>query len=394
MKMAPLGEVAEIVSGATPKTSGDDYWGGDIFWATPADLSRLDGAYISSTARTITTAGLRSCAAQVLPAGSVLLSSRAPIGHVAINTEPMATNQGFKSLIPQPDRVEPKYLYHWLRANKTLLQSLGNGATFKEISKAVVSRIEIPLPPLDEQRRIAAILDGTDELRARRAASISILDELVRSLFSETSESQPAEPTPLPDAFWFQEGPGIRKWQFTETGVKLLNVGNITPEGRLDLSKTQRYISTDEAKGRYKHFLVDSGDLVIASSGISFDSDGLLRTRGAFVRDLELPLCMNTSTIRFKAKQGRSNLTYLKSWLDSSEFRSQISSLVTGSAQKNFGPSHLGKLRITLPPLSVQHIFADQVRRIEAHRLRCLQLLAETEKLSFCLQSRAFSGQL
>lgn len=166
--MLALGECCEIVSGATPKTGVADFWDGDIEWATPAGLSKLPGPFIDHTSRKITAAGLASCAAAILPAGSVLLSSRAPIGHVAINTRPMATNQGFKSLIPKTGILDAKYLYHWLRSHKEYLKSLGNGATFKELSKAVVARVEIPVPPLDEQRRIAAILDQADALRAKR----------------------------------------------------------------------------------------------------------------------------------------------------------------------------------------------------------------------------------
>lgn len=159
---------------------------------------------------------------------------------------------------------------------------------------------------------------------------------------------------PLTDAYWFQEGPGVRKWQFRNSGIKLLNVANITKQGILDLTKTDRYLNEDEAAQKYSHFLIDEGDLVIASSGISFDEDGLLRTRGAFVAPHHLPLCLNTSTIRFKAKAGLSTLAWLRYWLDSSEFREQITRLVTGSAQQNFGPSHLKATRITLPPIGEQ----------------------------------------
>ncbi len=180
----------------------------------------------------------------------------------------------------------------------------------------------------------------------------------------------------IDDAFWFQEGPGVRKWQFTNTGIKLLNVGNILPTGELDLSKTDRCLSREEAEKRYKHFFVDEGDLVIASSGISFDDDGLLRTRGAFVRCSHLPLCLNTSTIRFKAKDD-ADLRYFRFWLDSHEFRSQITRLVTGSAQQNFGPSHLENIQITLPDLSEQRQIAaqlDQADRLRRTRRYALQL--------------------
>lgn len=184
MRTAPLGAVADIVSGATPKTTVTDYWDGDIHWATPADLSKLDGAYISTTPRKITQAGAQSCATTVLPEESVLLSSRAPIGHVAINTVPMATNQGFKSLVPGPE-LHAKFLYHWLKSKTDYLQSLGNGATFKELSKRTTEQIQVPLPPLPEQHRIAAILDYADGLRAKRRQVLYRLDDLTQSIFHD-----------------------------------------------------------------------------------------------------------------------------------------------------------------------------------------------------------------
>jgi len=177
-----LGEIAEIVSGATPKTGNDAYWGGQILWATPADLSKLEGPFISATTRTITEAGLQSCSARVLSIGSVLLSSRAPIGHVAINTEPMATNQGFKSLIPRPEVLDGKFLYHWLQNNTEYLQSLGTGATFKEVSKAVVSNIEIHLPSLEDQREIVKVLDQVNTLRLKHVEAATWCAELLSSL--------------------------------------------------------------------------------------------------------------------------------------------------------------------------------------------------------------------
>jgi type I restriction enzyme S subunit len=180
----------------------------------------------------------------------------------------------------------------------------------------------------------------------------------------------------LSEVYWFQEGPGVRNWQFTSSGIKLLNVANITKLGTIDLNKTERCLSEEEVEKKYKHFLVDIGDLVIASSGISFDTDGLLRTRGAFVQKEHLPLCMNTSTIRFKAKEGVSDLNFLKFWLDSYEFREQITRLVTGSAQQNFGPSHLKSIQIKLPPLREQKRIAaiaqkaDRLRRTRRYALQ------------------------
>ena len=182
----------------------------------------------------------------------------------------------------------------------------------------------------------------------------------------------------LDEIFWFQEGPGVRNWQFQKEGIKLLNVANIEKNGQLNLAKTDRHLAPDEANGKYAHFLLDEGDLVIASSGISFDTDGMLRTRGAFVEREHLPLCLNTSTIRFKPKDGRSDLKFLRHWLDGSEFRGQITKLVTGSAQQNFGPTHLKALRISVPPLEEQRRIAailDQAETLRTQRRTALALL-------------------
>ena len=187
---------------------------------------------------------------------------------------------------------------------------------------------------------------------------------------------------PLTEAFWFQEGPGVRNWQFTTAGIKLLNVANIEKGGTLNLEKTDRHLDETEVAKKYSHFLVDAGDLVIASSGISFDDGGLFRTRGAFFRAEQLPLCLNTSTIRFKAIDGVSDLRFLRLWLNGREFRSQITKLVTGTAQQNFGPSHLKATKITLPPLAEQRRIAEVLDRAEALRAKRRAALAQLDSLT------------
>ena len=190
----PLGEVARVVSGATPKTGVPEYWGGPIPWATPAELSRLGSSRIHATERTLTEAGFSSSGVNILPVGSVLLSSRAPIGLVAINTVPMGTKQGFKSLVPS-DRVLAPFLYWWLKSHTALLQSKGRGATFLELSKAEVERLQIPLPPLPEQRRIAAILDEAAALRSTwgetRESARRAISSRISALLSKSTDIKP-----------------------------------------------------------------------------------------------------------------------------------------------------------------------------------------------------------
>ena len=181
--MARLGDICIIVSGTTPKSSCPEYWDGDINWVTPAELND-ESDVIYESQRKITKQAVIDSSLKPFPPGTVLLSSRAPIGKVAIAGTEMYCNQGFKNLICS-DAIYNRYLYHFLKNKTEYLNSLGRGATFKEISKSIVEEIEIPLPPLEEQRRIASLLDKVSDLIAKRRAQLDKLDLLVKSRFVE-----------------------------------------------------------------------------------------------------------------------------------------------------------------------------------------------------------------
>ncbi len=145
----------------------------------------------------------------------------------------------------------------------------------------------------------------------------------------------------ITDELFFQEGPGVRNAQYTNEGIKLLNVSNLI-DGKVDLSTSDRFISCEEAYGKYKHFLCDEGDFVIASSGIKVE---YFNKKMGFITKEMLPLCMNTSTIRFKVKnEKRLDIKYFMYYLKSKNFKQQLSRYITGSAQLNFGPSHLNRM--------------------------------------------------
>ena len=161
---------------------------------------------------------------------------------------------------------------------------------------------------------------------------------------------------------WYQEGPGVRKNQYTSSGVKLLNVANLV-EGKIELSTSSRYISEDEANGRYNHFLVDEGDLIIASSGIQVS---YFEKKMGIAEKKHLPLCMNTSTIRFKVlDKNITDIRYFMYFLKSNVFKKQIRKLITGSAQLNFGPSHLKKIKIEMPELKKQQEIVKKLDRVK-----------------------------
>ncbi|MDE8565707.1 restriction endonuclease subunit S [Anoxybacillus rupiensis] len=172
------GDITEIVGGGTPKTTIKEYYeNGNVPWITPADLSDFEDIYIGRGQRNITEEGLKNSSAKLLPEKTVLLSSRAPIGYVAIAANPLSTNQGFKSFIPS-NSIDSEYLYWYLKGSRKYLESMGSGSTFKEISASKCKEIKIPLPPINEQKRIA---EKVERLFAKIDEAKRLIEEVKES---------------------------------------------------------------------------------------------------------------------------------------------------------------------------------------------------------------------
>lgn len=182
-----VGSVAQIVNGGTPSTRVADFWGGTIPWCTPTDITSGSGKYLSLTERSITAAGLASCGASLLPAGSLLLCSRATIGELKIATTEMATNQGFKSLVAT-DGVSNEFLYYLVLTLKVEMIERANGSTFLEISKRDLASIPVRMPSEDEQTAIAVVLSDIDaeiaELERRRRKTLLMRQGMMQELLT------------------------------------------------------------------------------------------------------------------------------------------------------------------------------------------------------------------
>ena len=173
-----MSEVGAIISGGTPKTTIADNFGGDIPWLTPADLSGYSEKYISRGARNITKQGYDSCSTQLMPAGTVLFSSRAPIGYVAIAQNPICTNQGFKSIVPNAE-IDSEFLYYQLIYLRKEIQDMGSGTTFKEISAKTLGKVEVFVPDLPKQKEIVAHIE---ELFSRLDNAVETLQKTKQQL--------------------------------------------------------------------------------------------------------------------------------------------------------------------------------------------------------------------
>ncbi len=256
---------------------------------------------------------------------------------------------------------------HTIGIVKKQFDELAVGMKVYGVSKTNLKRVLIPCPPKSEQTAIATALSDADALIANLEKLIAKKRLIKQGAMQELlTPKEGWEVKILPEVCWFQEGPGLRNWQFTHEGMKVINVTNLE-NGKLNLDRTERHISLDEFNKMYKHFEIDENDIVVASSGNSYG-------KVSVVRKQDLPLLMNTSVIRFKPLKNLNYhflLVFLKSYL----FKNQIDLMITGGAQPNFGPIHLKKIEIKVPSSikeqqSISHVLMDMENEIEVVELK------------------------
>lgn len=383
--MVRLGDVCEVVSGGTPKTSVEEYWGGEIPWVTPADLSKLKGLEISSGERAITQRGVDKSSAVLLPAGSVVLSSRAPIGYVAIAQVPMATNQGCKSFIPSSE-VDARYLAHYLLSQKDALQSLGTGATFKELSKSRAADIRIPLPPLDEQRRIAAILDEVEKLSSSQAAKLACLRELLDARSSRIAEEANAAKR-LDELCDVQGGislGGARK-SYPES-APYLRVANVF-RNAIDLSEVK---SIPIREGELEKYSLLSGDILVAEAHGNRYEVG----RGAMLTESLEGHVYQNHLFRVRPNKEIDSEILVQLW-NSPRVRKQILSIVsTTSGLNTTSISKIRSIQVPILTSEVQAEFSELLHYLTELIAQEEQKLNKVLELSNSLSTRAFQGEL
>ena len=238
---------------------------------------------------------------------------------------------------------------------------------------------------------VDALIESLEQLIAKkRHLKQGAMQELLTGKKRLPGVSGQWKVTSLSEVCWFQEGPGVRNSQFTTSGIKLLNGTNIF-RGVLNLENTARFIAEEEARGAYAHFLADGGDIVIASSGITIER---FHDKVAFVRESDLPFCMNTSTIRFKPYPSDLAPAFLFQFLTSNAFKRMIGGQATGSAQLNFGPSHMAKVTFSLPPLPEQTAIATLLSDMDAEIAALEAKLTKTRQIKQGMMHNLLTGKI
>ena len=380
-----LGEICEIVSGSTPKTGIAEYWDGNLKWITPAEID--DESYIiTDSARKLTELGVKKTGLSSFPSGTVILSSRAPIGKVAIAGCEMYCNQGFKNLICS-DRINNRYLYWFLKGNTAYLNSLGRGATFKEISKKIVSDIEINVPEISQQLAAVDALERVSEIIRLRKNQLQKLDELIKARFVEMF-GMPGTDTKgwglqyLGTCCELNPKKGTDKRLVSGLSVSFVPMPAVSESGKIDASQIKAY---DEVKAGFTYFA--ENDVLFAKITPCMENG-----KGA----VAVGLCNNigfgsTEFHILRPINNKSNPYWLYSLTSFDAFRKDAADNMTGSAGQRRVPAvFLEKYRVTLPPIELQNQFAAFVEQTDKSKVAVQKSLDEAQLLFDSLMQQYF----
>ena len=384
-----LGEICEIVSGSTPKTNVPEYWDGDVKWITPAEISE-ESYIIEDTARHITDLGVQKTGLTSFPEGTVILSSRAPIGKVAIAGCEMYCNQGFKNLICS-EIIDNRYLYWFLKGNTEYLNSLGRGATFKEISKKIVSDIEITVPAIEKQRAAVKVLEKTSGIIATRKQELRTLDNLIKArfveMFGNPRDNKRYEYVPFESIVDYMGdigSNGANKVVVEHLDMKdeedfalMVRFLNFTKN---DFSKDVKYISK-ESYDFFKKSQLNGGELIICKIG----SAGLNYVMPYLNRPVSLGL--NQIMVRIN---NRILMPYLYQYLHTDYGEYLIAGCINGAVTKSITKTELRKIPVLLPPMDQQKVFQEFVAQVDKSKEEVQKSLDEAQFLFDSLMQQYF----
>ena len=395
-----LGEVCDVMNGGTPKTGVPEYWDGNHRWITPAEMGKRLSPYVSDTERKITDLGLRDSSARMLPPNSVILSSRAPIGHLVINTEPMGTNQGCKGLIPR-SQIEHKFLYFYLSSIVDLLNSLGTGATFKELSGGKLKEVTVPVPPLAEQQRIVGLLDEAFEGLATAKSNAEKNLQNARALFESHLQSVFTQR----GSGWVEKkvcellekyggeiktgpfGTKLKASEYTETGVPVISVGEVRL-GKIVLHDRTPRVDRG-VTDRMPEYVLEEGDIVFGRKG------GV--ERSACVRKDQAGWFLGSDGIRLRLPTN-CNRRFLAYQFLSPTHKNWMLNQAVGTTMPSLNQKIIERIPIAICSLPQQQSIVEQLDALSEQTQHLARLyeqkLAALEALKKSLLHQAFTGEL
>ncbi len=386
-----IGDVCDVVNGGTPKTGVSKYWDGPHQWITPAEMGKRSTPYVGKTERAISDSGLQNSSARLLPPRSVILSSRAPIGHLVINTVPMATNQGCKGLVPRSG-LDSKYLYYYLAGIVPLLNDLGTGATFKELSGGKLKEVQVPIAPLPEQRRIVGILDeafdGLATAKANAEQNLrnarALFESHLQSVFTQRGESPVV---PIGDVAEVFDGPHATP-KTVDAGPVFLGISALQ-DGKINLGET-RHVTPQDFRQWTRRVKPQADDVV-------FSYETRLGQAAIIPEGLECCLGRRMGLVRVNRNQVDPRF-FVYQYI-SPPFRKFLDSkTVRGATVDRIALKEFPSFPISLPSLAEQERMTNRLDKLraETQRLEAIyqQKFGALGELKKSLLHEAFSGKL
>ena len=378
---APLGEVCEVNIGRTPARNRSDFWGDGHAWLSIADMNQ--GRDLRTTKETITDLAIRECNCREAKIGTVLLSFKLSIGKVGIAQIPLFTNEAIAALpIQDGTRLGGEYLY-WALQSVDLTLGLDRAAMGLTLNKAKLLNIEIPLPPLAEQRRIAEVLDRAEALRAKRRAALAQLDSLTQSLFLDLLRQAGKDVATVSiedgmEAIIDYRGKSPTK---TESGVPLVTA-RVVKGG--ELLEPNEFIAEEDYDDWMRRGFPKAGDVLFTTEAPLGEVAQLDGRKVALAQRL----------LVLRGKPSLLDNTFLMHAMTAQVVRDQINARATGSTVRGIRQRELRKVMLPVPPIPLQREFARRVTAVEALKTAQRASLAELDALFATLQHRAFRGDL
>ena len=385
--MARLGDVCDILNGFAFKSEQYVEEGIRII-----RIANVQKGYIEDSTPVFYPIDNKDAKKYSLEEDDMLMSLTGNVGRVAkLSKEflPAALNQRVACLrIKDGVALDKAFLFNLLNSDYFEQQCIAasKGVAQKNMSTEWLKEYEIPMFSLEQQKKIASVLDKVTELIALRKEQLAKLEQLVKSQFIELFGAT-GKQVPLTDYVWFQEGPGVRSVDFTEDGTILLTGSNINDNEISFGHKSDRHISNELASGKYAHFMCDRDDILVVSSAIDPDKFD----KKVVVVDTDKKYCLNTGIIRFKPNKQHLTLGYFREFLKTDYFKHQVSSEMRGIAQMHFGPSHLKQMTILLPnSIESQIVFEEFVQQTDKSKLAIQASLEKLETLKKALMQEYF----
>ena len=377
-------EVAEVITGTTPATNHSEYYGDAVPFIGPADLGKTEP--ITQSSKWLSLDGAKQ--ARLLPADAVLVCCiGATIGKVGFSGRELTTNQQINALICDKNVAFPRYVFHYCRTLKAMIRHQGASTTLPLLPKRRFQELEIPIPPIAEQKRIAAILDKAEELRGLRRRALGELDAIVQSIFLEMfgdlRHSDDKEIAPL-SSLCHSINDGTHKTpNYVSCGVPFVTVKNIV-SGKLDFANT-KFITEAEHEELTKRTKPERGDVLVSK-------DGTIGVPCPVQTDAEFSIFVSVALL--KPKPDLIDQEFLVAQLSSEWVQEQVRAGTKGIAIRHLHLVDFKRLKLLLPPLSLQQEFARRVEAIERLKATHRESLAHLDTLFASLQHRAFRGEL